>query len=486
MWDAIASNQRRSWVLICTMGIVLILLGAVIGGAVGTYIGAPAHGHFVAFQPPADAPWTRAQTGVYFGIAAATLLWLILWATAVGAGDSILLGAAHAREIQKEDLPQLWNVVEEMTIAAGLPKMPRVFIIDDSSLNAFAVGRRPDKAAVAVTAGLLKRLSRDELQGVIAHELGHVRNLDVKFMTLASVMLGAIVLISQGFLRALYYGGGRRRSSREGGQAALILLVIAIVVAIVAPFAAQLLYFACSRRREYLADASSALFTRYPAGLASALEKISGQAAPEAGASKVVAPLCIVNPLQETAAFSLFSTHPPTEQRIRVLRGMAGAGLAAYEAAFQQTRGKSCLGPRTLQDSTDVPIRAAAPEPAGREQAVARARAVGELLDKVLPFVVIPCPCGVRLKLPPDSKRASITCPRCGREHEVPQAAGGSLAANAGPPGPSPAAAPLEYHRKGTGWESFQCPCGGTVQLSPSFGAPEAVCPKCGQVIRVL
>ncbi len=191
MWEAIASNQQRSRVLIALLGMVLIALGAAIGMAIAS-----------------DVP-----VGACLGIGVAVVVWLGLWATAAATGDTLLLNAAKAHEIQKEDLPQLWNVVEEMTIAAGLPKMPRLFIIDDSSLNAFAVGYRPDKATIAVTAGLLKRLTRDELQGVIAHEIGHIRNLDIKFMTLASVMMGAIVLLAHGFLRGLYYGGGRRRSS---------------------------------------------------------------------------------------------------------------------------------------------------------------------------------------------------------------------------------------------------------------------------------
>ena len=452
MWDAIASNERRSWLLVGLMGVVLIALGGTIG---------------LVIDP---------QVGGYFGVAAAVALWLILWATAAGAGDSILLSSAKAREIRKEDAPPLWNVVEEMTIASGLGQMPKIYVIDDPTLNAFAVGYRPQKAAVAVTSGLLKRLTRDELQGVIGHELGHIRNLDVRFMTLASVMVGAVVLISQGFLRGMFYSGGRRGSSRGGGQAQLILMVVAIVLAIVAPLAAQVLYFACSRRRELLADASSARFTRYPEGLAAALEKISGQAGAQPEVNKVLAPLYIVNPLADRAVLGLLSTHPPTQERIRILRSMAGAGFAAYQAAFQQIRGAGarCIGAQTLDADAGVAIRAPSPEPAAKEDAVERARQVGQLLDRVINFVVIPCACGVRLKVPPGFRRNSIVCPRCGREHAVPKAEA------------QPADQPLRYRRRSTGWESFQCRCGHTVQISPKFSAAQVKCPKCGRGIEVV
>lgn len=463
MWEAIASNRRRSWLLIGLLGGLLVALGGVIG---------------LALEP---------QTGGPVGVAVALGLWLLLWGLAVGAGERILLSSARAREIRKEDAPQLWNVVEEMTIAAGLGRMPRIYIVDDPAPNAFAVGRRPEQAAVAVTSGLLKRLTRDELQGVVAHELGHIRNLDVRFMTLAAVMVGAVVLLARGFLRGMFYGGGRRRSSRGGGQAQALLLLVAIVLAILAPLAAQLLYFACSRRREYLADASAAQFTRYPEGLASALEKIARAAGGAADVNRVVAPMYIVNPLQEHAAFSLFSTHPKTADRIRILRSMAGAGLAAYEEAYRRVHGgrKSCIGRRSLADAADAAIRPPSPEPATRAQAVARAQAAGELLDRVLGMVVVPCLCGVRLKLPADAARAAIRCPRCGRTHAVPRAEPRPAEPGAGPRGGP--AAPLRYRRRGTGWEAFQCgACGHTVQIGPTFAADSVCCPKCHRRIEVL
>ena len=250
-------------------------------------------------------------------------------------GESVLLSSANAREVAHDEAPQLYNVVEEMRIAASLPAMPRVFIIDTPVPNAFAVGLKPERACVAVTTGLLERLSRDELQGVVAHELGHISNRDTLFMTLAGVTLGAIVLLADAGLRMMFWsGGGRRRSSsssgKNGGAALAVMMIAALALAILAPLIARLLYFACSRQREYLADASAAQYTRYPAGLAGALRKIAAQQeAKKIPVNRVVAPMYVINPLAAAGSFSVFGTHPPTEERIRRLMEMQGAAAPA-------------------------------------------------------------------------------------------------------------------------------------------------------------
>jgi len=347
----------------------------------------------------------------------------VLWLMAVAQGDAILLSASGAREIRKQDAPQLWNVVEEMTIAAGLRRMPRVYIIDDPAPNAFAAGYDPEKAVVAVTAGLLRQLNRDELQGVIGHEIGHIRNLDIRFMTLAGVMVGAIVIISDVFLRGLRYGAvGRRSGGRDRGRGGGIMLLIALVLAILGPLAAQLLYFACSRRREYLADATSARLTRYPKGLADALEKIARYVSLQQEVNRVLAPMYIVNPLQARSAFSLFSTHPPIEKRIKILRAMGDrVGLADYEAAYRQVHGgRGCFHPRTLASETTVGARSAYAAPDTREERITRVREAADALSAAAGYAVIPCPCGVRLKLPPNCHLRTVRCPRCGRVHESP------------------------------------------------------------------
>lgn len=471
MWEAIRQNRRRSYVLIGLMAIILIALGA----AIGMYV--------------------HPQQGAFFGAGIAVVVWMVLWLVAVTGGDSILLSSVKARQIEKEDAPQLWNVVEEMTIASGLPKPPRVYVIDDDSPNAFAVGRKTDRAAVAVTSGLLRRLKRDELQGVVAHEIGHIRNLDVRFMTLAGVMVGSIVLISDVFLRGLFYGGGRRRrssSSRGGGQAQAIMLLVAIGLAILGPICAQLLYFACSRRREYLADASAARFTRYPEGLASALEKIARRVKAKAKPNRVMAPMYIVNPLQAKAASGLNSTHPPIEKRVRILRGMAGqAGLAAYESAYRQVTGakRACIDQRTLEGAESVAVRPPSPEPKDKLQTVQRAREVTDLIDRMADYLFLACACGLRIKIPPEFKRDVLDCPRCGRKHEIPAATLAAVAAaTAVGKGKSPTkkAPPMRYQRKGGGWESFRCRCGHTVQLSPSFSASSIRCPKCRSRIEIV
>ena len=312
MWEAISANQRRSALLITSLAALLALMGMAIGFLMG---GKP-------------------QTA-YFGAFVGLCVWGVLLLVNLMGGESVLLSSANAREVAHDEAPQLYNVVEEIRIAASLPAMPRVFIIDTPVPNAFAVGLNPERACVAVTAGLLERLNRDELQGVIAHELGHISNRDTLFMTLAGVTLGAIVLLADAGMRMMFWGGGgRRRSSstsgKNGGAALAVMMIAALVLAILAPLVARLLYFACSRQREYLADASAAQYTRYPAGLANALRKIALQQDPKKiPVNRVVAPMYAINPLAAAGSFSVFGTHPPTEERIRRLLEMQGAATPA-------------------------------------------------------------------------------------------------------------------------------------------------------------
>jgi heat shock protein HtpX len=354
-----------------------------------------------------------------FGLVAGVAVLVVLWTVAVAGGDNILLGSADAREITHDDHPQLFNIVEEMTLAAGLPKPPRVYIIDTDAPNAFSVGT-PEKSAVAVTSGLLMHLNRDELQGVIGHEIGHIRNEDTRFMTLAGIMMGAIILIAYVFGRVTFYSGpGQRRSSRSSGNAQLIIFLVAILFAILAPIAAQLLYFACSRRREYMADASSAQFTRYPEGLASALEKIESSAGLMKDVNRAVALMYVVNPLEAAgASTSLFSTHPATADRIRILRSMAGAGLAEYEKAYSREKGEALLSGATLSKAPELQVRAASAEE--EKPPLQKAREAVDLLHLANGLLFIPCACGVKLKVPPSYAGGTIRCPRCGAEHEVP------------------------------------------------------------------
>ncbi|HEM49124.1 MAG TPA: peptidase M28, partial [Caldithrix sp.] len=362
------------------------------------------------------------EDGIFVGVLVAMIVWIIMLAVSFSSGDRILLATAGAREIKHDDAPQLYNIVEEMKIASGLPKMPRVFIIDNSVPNAFAVGIKPDRAAVAVTTGLMSRLNRDELQGVIAHEIAHISNRDTYFMTLAGVTVGAVIILADLFIRGMFYSSlsRGRRSSRDSGQLQLIIMVISIIVAILAPILTQLLYFACSRQREYLADAGSAQFTRYPAGLASALEKISQNQSENFTKSRTLAPMYIVNPLAATGkSNNLFSTHPSTEDRIRILRGMtSGSSLKAYEKAYQGIHGGSgILGKSTLQDSKDQGIRSAQTD---KHEAKKSMRDVKDILHKAAGYGLLTCSCGVKMKIPKETDYSKVKCPRCGTVHGVP------------------------------------------------------------------
>lgn len=233
--------------------------------------------------------------------------------------DSIVLNMVHARKIEKrEDTMELWNIVENLCITAGLP-MPALYIVEDSSPNAFATGRNPKHAALAVHTGLLRILNKSELEGVVAHELAHIGNRDTLIATLAVVLAGVVAIASDWMMRSMIFGG--RSDDREGGSNGL-MIIIGIAVAILAPIFATLFRLAISRKREFLADATGSLLTRYPEGLASALEKINSAHIPVADANSATATLYISNPFEGSGRFitKLFSTHPPVEERIAALR----------------------------------------------------------------------------------------------------------------------------------------------------------------------
>ena len=514
MWEQIRANRRRSALLVLIMFVILVALGVAIAEA---------------FAP---------KSGIIGGLVAITF-WIILSLVAYFQGDSILLAVSGAREIQHADHPMLFNIVEEMQIASGLPTPPRVFIMDDMALNAFATGRDPNNAAVAVTAGLLGSLNRDQLQGVIAHEMSHVVNRDVLFMTMVGVMLGAIVMISDLFLRSMRLGSSRYRGSSRsgGGQAQAIMFVVALLLAILAPIIAQIIYFAISRRREYLADANAAVLTRYPEGLASALETLAADTNPLLSANKATAPMYITNPFDKPGrmALSLTSTHPPIEERIAILRKMAGnISYANYDAAFRTVRGKrqgvmpssALAASQSVQPrppSSDIgPIAAEGTLPpvgVPAQDSRVRMRQAGDLLRKMNQFIFLPCACGLRIKLPPDFKKDAITCPRCGRENAVPVAQMAGMAQVADTltgmgqtgggaatvvPGVIPIAAvrkkassvllekptagepPLTITRVPGQWASFRCACGAAVTVSPAHEADQIKCHTCGRMIQLL
>jgi heat shock protein HtpX len=256
------------------------------------------------------------------GLVLAVAIALISGLAGYYGSDKIVLGISKARPVTREEFPYLYNVVEGLAMAAGVPAPP-CYVIDDTAPNAFASGRDPQHSVICVTTGLLQKMNRAELEGVVAHEMSHIRYYDIRLQTLAVVMVGVVALLSDWILRSFLWGGGRRRG-RDKGNAGAILIVVGLVLAVVAPMASQLIRLSISRKREFLADAGAAELTRYPAGLASALAKISADTEPLEAANKATAHLYIVNPLKDIKGRvnSLFSTHPPVEERIAALEKM--------------------------------------------------------------------------------------------------------------------------------------------------------------------
>jgi len=402
MWELIQANRRKSLMLFISLGLTLLLLGYFFGSA---------------YYP---------DGGGFVGIFLAFIIWGILSLISYFSGSKILLAVSGAKEVSKEVHPQLFNVVEEMKISAGLPTIPKIYIINEAAPNAFATGIKSENSAIAVTAGLLARLNRDELQGVVAHEISHIVNRDVMFMTFAGIMLGSIVLISEVFLRSLWFGGGRynSKSSKSSGQGQVIIMIVAIVFAILAPIIAQLMYFAISRKREYLADASAVRYTRYPEGLASALEKIANSTEELKTANKVTAPMYIVNPLKPKGQklTDLTSTHPPISERVRILRSISGgANYIDYQNAFNKVKqGTVSLIPSSgLVDQTSVGLKESELTPVVLGLDKQTKRETGDIMMKVNQYSFIDCSCGLKIKIPSDFNRKEFLCPRCGKRHSV-------------------------------------------------------------------
>lgn len=295
MYDQIANNKRKSFFLILFFLCLVFALAWLLGEL--TNLGPQ-------------------------GLILAIIIAVALTFGSYYSSDKIVLAISKARPVTKKEYPHLYNVVEGLAIAAGLPK-PRCYIIDDTAPNAFATGRNPKNSVVVVTTGLLQKLNRAELEGVIAHEMAHIKNYDILVMTLTVVMVGVVALLSDWILRTFLWGG-RRRSSKDGGNIGMIIVVVGLVLAIFSPLIAQLIRLAVSRKREFLADANGAFLTRYPPGLASALKKLDADREPLEAANKATAHLYIVNPLKEIKGNvnKLFSTHPPIKERVAALEKM--------------------------------------------------------------------------------------------------------------------------------------------------------------------
>ena len=295
IYEEISKNKRKSFLLIFVFFVLIIAIGLALG------------------------VWWGNQ---YFGIILAVIIGFIYFLISYFSGTKMILTMTRAQEATKPKYTTLINTVEGLTIAAGLPQLPKVYVIQDSALNAFASGRDPKHSIVAVTSGLLERMNKLELEWVLAHEMSHIKNYDIRVMMLAAVLVGVTVLLSDFFLRSFWYGGHGQKREKGGG---VIILLLAIGLAILTPLIGELIKLSISRKREYLADASGALLTRYPKGLADALRKIKGDPDPLVDyANKATAHLFISTPFRKShGAFqSLFSTHPPLEERIKRLEEM--------------------------------------------------------------------------------------------------------------------------------------------------------------------
>ena len=295
MFDEVRNNNLKSLLLVSLFILIVGLLGAVIGLVYGS---------------------------LAFGISVAVIFSLIYSMIGFYSGQDMILGMTGAREVTKKEFPYLFHTTEGLAVAASIPT-PKAYVIDDSALNAFATGRDPEHASITVTTGLLKTMDRQELEGVIAHEMSHVKNYDIRFMMLTVVLVGIVTLLSDFLLRSFLWGRGRSRE--KGNQVTIILIVLGFVLAILTPIIGHLIKLAISRKREFMADAGGAILTRYPPGLASALKKIAKDPDPLVDrANRATAHLFISTPFRDNKGLitNLFSTHPPIQERIKRLEEM--------------------------------------------------------------------------------------------------------------------------------------------------------------------
>lgn len=291
MFEEVRKNNIYSNLLIVFFIIFIGFLGSVIGYVYGS---------------------------VYFGLIFAVFFGIIYFLIMYSSGDKMVLSMSGAKPVTKRQYPHLFHAVEGLAVAAGIPT-PKTYVIEDTALNAFATGIKPEKASVTVTTGLMNKLNRQELEGVIAHEISHVKNYDIKYMLLVTVLIGVVTLLSDFLLRSFLWGGKGKKS--KGGQLQLILILVGLLTAILSPFIVQLIRMAISRKKEFAADARAAILTRYPPGLANALKKIKNDPDPLVDkANKATAHLFISTPFRK--ASSLFATHPPIDERIKKLEAM--------------------------------------------------------------------------------------------------------------------------------------------------------------------
>ena len=297
MFEEVRKNKIKSWILIFLFIVIIVNIGAAIGFIYGSF---------------------------YSGMILATVISIAYIFFSYLSGDKTILKTAGAREVERKEYPYLFHLIDGLAISAGIPK-PRAYVIDDSALNAFATGRDPKHSSITVTTGLLKKMNRQELEGVVAHEMSHIKNYDIRFMMLVVMLAGLITLLSDFMFRSFIFSSKGKSSDRKRGNLFVVLILVAIVLAILSPIIGQFIRFSVNRKREFLADANAGLLTRYPPGLASALRKIAKDPDPLVDkANKATAHLFISTPFRKKEGFisKLFLTHPPLEERIKRLEEM--------------------------------------------------------------------------------------------------------------------------------------------------------------------
>lgn len=422
MWFIIESNKRKTAIFIFIITIFLLFFGAALGFSFSTDL------------------YEKTYYGTAIG-AAISVVCLIGILIYINTNSSkFFLNQADAAQVNQYSMPVLYNIVEEMSISSALGFIPKIYLIDSPVPNAFAVGVNEKNAAVAVTTGLLSILNRDELQGVIAHEISHIKNKDTLYLMYAGVVLGVVVAVSDAIIRGFFRSS---RSSKKGGGPALL---IALILALISPLIVRILYFTISRKREFLADACACQFTRYPTGLASALYKISHyEPSLESNAfikgeklssNKLLSVMCIHNFLQadkirKREFFSkLFATHPSVDDRIKILKSMGAADVEEYAKQFSIVVANKNIIPKDKLKKMNVdPLAIAIPAAMAmsveeEQNNVLKTRKTSQreakdAYKKAKNYKIIKCDCETVIKLPPEYKRSTVICPHCRQVHEI-------------------------------------------------------------------
>ena len=436
MWTQIQNNRRNCFLIVLAIFIVMVALGGFIG-ILYSYI----------FHENTDIPlsvfmniqnFDSYSESMFIGIIFSLLLWGILLFIALIDGKRIILAMNWTYKLPTNANRILRNIVEEMSIAAGLPKVPEIYVIDAAMPNSFSTGMSPKDSAIVVTTGLLTNLDRDELQGVIAHEIAHIANRDTSFMLIAGAMLGTITIITHFGLKMIFgYSMSRRNPLNHNYKLKFLIIALTLLLMVFSPIMARILYLFISQKKEYLADACAVQYTRYPHALATALVKISTSIFVLRDADKLTSSMYIVHPLdlevERKEAFSMFKnvfrTHPPTEKRIEVLEKMTCADFNAYNRAFSQTapRKRTIINKKDLYNvqrleikkpehnyETDVNGRHIYLSTAIADLA-ARKREAEDIVWKANNYIFKECECGTKLKFPQSYKGQEISCPHCGK-----------------------------------------------------------------------